>query len=204
MGVGTRRLAAARVALDRDLPAGLWRPVAGPAGLSRARVGQLAARPGDRPGVPGQVGDRSRHRFALRRLDHHGTGRARGFERRPRRGRRAGDVQPRGRVPVHRGRSSPWAVWGWQLWFGAAGADRRGEHQQSGRGRSRCRCSWWAWGGDPASGCGPRHWPGEWLAAPGAAAKPRSHWSQPSSDPFGPGQLIRKAGACTGLPRAGC
>ena len=91
-----------------------------PAGLPAVPGARLGLRPGDRPRVHHQVGDRSRHRLALRRGDHH-------------RARRAGPAQ-RGR------RSRPTASStfsfgiaflfiaavrafsgggiGWQLWFG--------------------------------------------------------------------------------------
>ena len=51
--------------------------------VPQSGAGELADRPGDRPGVPDQVGDRPRHGLALRRSDHH---------------------RPRGARPAQRGR----------------------------------------------------------------------------------------------------
>ena len=82
-----------------------------------ARIG---LRPGDRPGVHRQVGDRSRHRLALRRRDHHRPGRAEPAQRRRDRGGwpRARSASGSRSCSSPRSAPSPAAAIGWQLWFG--------------------------------------------------------------------------------------
>ena len=111
LGVGTGRVASARPAVDRDLPRRVRRSCCSSSRPTRRPAGPGSAlRPGDGPGVPHQVGHRSRHRLALRRRDHHGTRRAGRAQRGRHRRRRPRDVLLRGRVPVHRARSVPSAA----------------------------------------------------------------------------------------------
>ena len=135
--------------MDRDLPAGVRRPAARPAGLARSssRLGSVLVLAIGLAFLVKWAIDRGTGSLyagaIITALAAPGLLNAAGD-----RGRWARHVQPRGRVPVHRRRPS--SV-GRRLGLAAlvrrpAGVDRRGEHRQPGRGRpdraDRARGDW--------------------------------------------------------------